>query len=91
MQDNLFSDLSQILPYLAEIDRKIAHLHSIYSRLHQFDSIEFIDAFNVDGNKVVIEQKDLPFNLLQEVKILLKDAMDNLHNHAKSLEDLSNQ
>ena len=91
MQDNLFSDLSQILPYLAEIDRKIGHLRFLSSRLHEFDSIAFIDAFAEDGRKVIIEQKDVPFNLLQELKILVKDSIDNLENHSKSMEELSNQ
>jgi len=90
MQDNLFSDLSQLLPYLAELDRKIFFLEKLHSQLKELQQIDSI-TLQSDGICICIDQASLPFNLDQEMTILLKDAIDHWQQHSKNLEDLSNQ
>jgi len=89
MQDNLFSDLSQLLPYLAELDRKILFLQKLHSQLKELPQVESI-TLQGDGICICIDQASLPFNLDQEMTILVKDAIDHWQTHSKNLEEMSN-
>lgn len=88
MQENLFSDLSQLLPYLAELDRKITFLKKLHSQLKELPDVESI-TLQGDGICICIDQSCIPFNLDQEMTILIKDAIDHWESHSKNLEEMS--
>jgi hypothetical protein len=81
--------LSQLLPYLAEIQNRIFFLKKLHSQLKDLPQIDSI-TLQGDGIAICIDQNLIPFNLDQEMTILIKDAIEHWENHSKNLEELSN-
>lgn len=90
MQENLFSDLSQLLPYLADLQSRILFLKKLHSQLKELPQIDSI-TLQGDGIAICIEQKMIPFNLDQEMMVLIQDSIDHWESRSKNLEELSNQ
>lgn len=91
MQDSLFSDLSQILPHLANLDSRIQNLRFL-ARSVEGSTIS-ITLNTQAGLSYVITQDEIPFNLSQEIHKLLEDSIDELqrqHDHLKKLLDETN-
>lgn len=89
MQDNLFGDLSQLLPYLAELESRIIILKKLQSQLKELPQINAI-TIQCDGIVFSIDQKLIPFNLDQEIAILLQDSIEHWQGVCKNLEEISN-
>ena len=88
MQENLFSDLGQILPHLAHLERKIANLRWI-ARQVESCKVETFVTLN-DGTVLPIDQDVVPFKLDMELKTLLEDSIDEYqrqHDNLKKLFD----
>lgn len=88
MQDNLFGDLSQLLPYLADLQSRIIILKKLQSQLKELQQINAI-TIQCDGIVVTIDQKLIPFNLDQEISILIQDSIEHWDNTSKNLEEIS--
>lgn len=87
-QNNLFSDLSNLLPHLADIEKKIVTLQKVNKLLDNSTiKIEVI----ADTNEVVLLNQELiPFNLVMEIRTLIGDSIDEYQRTQKSLNDLAN-
>ena len=91
MQENLFSDLVQILPYLARLDQKIETLR--WAGKHIEDSKVEIFFTMSDGTVFPLDQELIPFKLDMEIKTLVEDSIDELqrqHDNLKKLLDETN-
>lgn len=91
MQNDLFSDLTQILPHLARLDQKIQTLRWIAKNLDD-SKVEIFATFK-DGSAYPIDQELIPFKLEMELKTLVEDSIDEIqrqHDHLKKLFDETN-
>lgn len=91
MQNDLFSDLTQILPHLARLDQKIQTLRWIAKNLDD-SKVEIFATFK-DGSTYPIDQELIPFKLEMELKTLVEDSIDEIqrqHDHLKKLFDETN-
>ena len=91
MQDNLFSDLTQILPHLSSLDKKIANLRWL-SKYTDSSKVEIFMTLP-DGTVFPMDQDIIPFNLQMESRKLIEDAIDEYqrqHDHLKRLFDETN-
>jgi hypothetical protein len=91
MQDNLFSDLTQILPHLSSLDQKIANLRWL-SKYTDSSKVEIFMTLP-DGTVFPMDQDIIPFNLQMESRKLIEDAIDEYqrqHDHLKKLFDETN-
>lgn len=91
MSDNLFSDLTQILPHLATLEKKIANLRWL-SKQTDHSEVEIFMTFH-DGTVFPLDQEIIPFNLQMEARKLIEDAIDEYqrqHDHLKRLLDDTN-
>jgi hypothetical protein len=91
MQENLFSDLSLVLPYLADLDFKVKRCRELIKRLDNARAIEVHVIYETQEDSVIIGQGDTPFNLAQEVKIILEDSIDEYQKAIVHLGQLSNE
>lgn len=90
MQDNLFSDLGQILPHLAQLENKIQTLRAISKNL---ENCNITFAIQIPGETILLTQELIPFNLELETKKLIEDSIDEYqrqHEHLKKLFDETN-
>ena len=91
MQESLFSDLTQILPHLAMLERKIANLRWIARQVQSCKVETFVTL--TDGTVFPIDQDLVPFKLDMELKTLIEDSIDEYqrqHDHLKKLFDETN-
>jgi hypothetical protein len=91
MQNSLFSDLIEILPHLAMLDRKIANLRWIAKQIEGCKVETFITL--PDKTVIPIDQHVVPFKLDMELKTLIEDSIDEYqrqHDHLKRLFDETN-
>jgi hypothetical protein len=91
MQNDLFSDLTQILPHLARLDQKIQTLRWLGKNLDD-SRVEIFATFR-DGSAYPIDQELIPFKLEMELKTLVEDSIDEYqrqHDHLKKLFDDTN-
>lgn len=89
MQENLFSDLSQILPHLAKLQNNIERLRFLSKQLDQ--SIIEIFMTLPDGVTIQIDEFIVPFNLNLEIKTLLEDSIDEFQRQHDHLNKLNNE
>ena len=89
MQENLFSDLSQILPHLAKLQNNIERLRYLSKQLDQ--SIIEIFMTLPDGVTIQIDEFIVPFNLNLEIKTLLEDSIDEYQRQHDHLNKLNNE
>lgn len=89
MQENLFSDLSQILPHLARLQNNIEKLRYLSKQL---DSSQ-IEIFMTlpDGATIPIDEFIVPFNLNMEIKKLFEDSIDEYQRQHDHLNKLNNE
>lgn len=85
MQKDLFN---QVGPYLAELNGKINTLQFLGKNLNS-TQVELIITFS-DGDKVIIDQKLIPFNLQMELRTLIDDSIDEYQRIAKHLTEVHN-
>lgn len=88
MQDNLFGDLSQILPHLARLNEKIETLRWISKQLDE-SQVELFVTFR-DGTAFPLDEI-IPFNLNLEVKNLIGDSIDEYQRQHDNLNKLSDE
>lgn len=86
MQQSIFEDLTQILPYLANLDQKIANLQLLGKWIS--DSKVEIFATKHDGTVHTITQEIIPFKLEIEMKTLVDDSIDELQRQRDHLQKL---
>ena len=89
MQDNLFSDLSQILPHLARLQNNIERLRFLSKQLDN----SLIEIFMTlpDGVTITIDEFIVPFNLNLEIKTLFEDSIDEYQRQHDHLNKLNNE
>ena len=89
MQDNLFSDLSQILPHLARLQNNIERLRFLSKQLDH----SLIEIFMTlpDGVTIPIDEFIVPFNLNLEIKTLFEDSIDEYQRQHDHLNKLNNE
>lgn len=80
MQQEIFDDLRQLLPYLADLNKKIETLQELKRIVYGDTAIEILIHHNTDNgiNTYNLTEEFIPFNLKMEVQILLNDAIDHL-------------
>jgi len=86
MQENLFGDLSQILPHLARLQNNIEKLRFLSKQLDQAQIEIFMTL--PDGVTIPIDEFIVPFNLNLEIKTLFEDSIDEYqrqHDHLNKL------
>jgi hypothetical protein len=86
MQNDLFSDLTQILPHLAGLESKIEKLRTLGKWVNESQVEIFISL--PDGKVEELEQFLIPFNLQGEMRTLIDDSIDELqrqHDHLLKL------
>lgn len=91
MQDNLFGDLSQVLPHLARLQEKIETLRWIAKQMDD-SQVEMFVTFR-DGTAYPLDEI-IPFNLNMEAKKLIEDSIDEYqrqHDHLQKLSDENNR
>jgi len=89
MQDNLFSDLSQILPHLAKLQHKIENLRYLSKQLDE-SRIEIFMTLP-DGVTIMLDDHIIPFNLNLEIKTLFEDSIDEYQRQHDHLNKLNNE
>lgn len=89
MQDSLFSDLSQILPYLAHLEKKINNLRWLAKNVEDSE-VEMFITFR-DGTTFPMDHEIIPFNLQQEAKTLIEDSIDEYQRQHDNLQKLFNE
>ena len=89
MQDNLFSDLSQILPHLARLQNNIERLRFLSKQLDN-SQIEIFMTLP-DGVTIPIDDFIVPFNLNLEIKTLFEDSIDEYQRQHDHLNKLNNE
>jgi hypothetical protein len=90
MQNDLFSDLSLLLPYLADLDFKVNRCRDLIKRLDNAYDVQVHIVYECDIDTVIIGKGDTPFNLAQEVKLILEDSIDEYQKAIQHLNTLSN-
>ena len=87
MQQEIWDDLTQLMPYLADIQSKVDTLIELKRITNGDTSIEILIHHNTGNgiNTYNISQEFLPFNMRMEVQILLNDAIDHLQKHYLNL------
>lgn len=91
MQENLFGDLSQVLPHLARLQEKIETLRWIAKQMDD-SQVEMFVTFR-DGTAYPLDEI-IPFNLNMEAKKLIEDSIDEYqrqHDHLQKLSDENNR
>ena len=80
MQQEIFDDLTQLLPYLADLNKKIETLQELKRIVYGDTAIEILIHHNTGTgiNTYNLTEDFIPFNLKMEVQILLNDAIDHL-------------
>ena len=89
MPDNLFSDLSQILPHLADLDNRVAALRHL-ARQVESSKIEIFMTLT-DGATIALDDQLIPFNLQLEIKTLIEDSIDEFQRQHDNLKKLSDE
>ena len=89
MQDNLFSDLSQILPHLARLQEKIQTLRWLSKNIDNSE-VEMFVSFK-DGTTFPMDFELIPFNLQLEAKKLIEDSIDEYQRQHDNLQKLSDE
>ena len=90
MQNDLFSDLSLLLPYLADLDFKVNRCRDLIKRLDNAYDVQVHIVYECDIDTVIIGKGDTPFNLANEVKLILEDSIDEYQKAIQHLNTLSN-
>lgn len=80
--------LNQVGPYLAELNGKISTLQFLGKHLTG-TQVELLVTFP-DGDKVIIDQRLIPFNLQMELRTLIDDSIDEYQRIAKHLTEVHN-
>lgn len=93
MQANIFEDLTILLPYLSDLEEKINNLQQIRKTLTEQKFNTYIQVCYSDLNLPVrtINQDQLPFNLNQELLILIDDAIDEMQKQYSNLSQYKHQ
>lgn len=86
MQENLFADLGQILPHLAKLKSKINVLNVLMKSLEGGEI--FIIIHHPQANQYRITQNEVPYNLNQEVRILLDASIEEYNRQHDNLQTL---
>ena len=86
MQENLFGDLSQVLPHLARLQEKIATLRWIAKHIDESE-VEMFVSFK-DGTTFPMDFELIPFNLQMEAKTLIEDSIDEYQRQHDNLQKL---
>ena len=68
-------DSKEVLSYLSELNSKVNTLKFISSHL-EGSKVEIFATFKDDNTTVVIDQELIPYNLAQELKIIIGDSID---------------
>jgi hypothetical protein len=87
--ENLFSDLSQILPYIAAIQQKIEYLKKVRQCLD--DSDIFIWICSDENCYYLKDGSETPFNMKMEIRNLIEDSIDEYQRQIVSLNSLANE
>jgi hypothetical protein len=90
MQNDLFSDLSLLLPYLADLDFKVQRCRDLIKHLDNAYDVQVHIVYECDIDTVIIGKGDTPFNLAKEVKLILEDSIDEYQKAIQHLNTLSN-
>ena len=87
MQQELWDDLTLLMPYLADIQKKVDTLVELKRITNGDTSIEILIHHNTGNgiNTYNLSQEFIPFNMRLEVQILLNDAIDHLQKHYLNL------
>ena len=86
MQENLFGDLSQVLPHLARLQENIATLRWIAKHIDESE-VEMFVSFK-DGTTFPMDFELIPFNLQMEAKTLIEDSIDEYQRQHDNLQKL---
>ena len=89
MQENLFADLTQILPHLAHLEKKIANLRWMAKQIDD-SKVEIFVTFR-DNTVFPLDNELIPFNLQQEAKTLIEDSIDEYQRQHDNLQKLFNE
>ena len=89
MQENLFGDLSQVLPHLARLQQKIETLRWLSKHIDQSE-VEMFVSFK-DGTTFPMDFELIPFNLQMEAKKLIEDSIDEYQRQHDNLQKLSDE
>lgn len=79
---------NQVSPYLAVLHGKINTLQFLGRNLSD-TSVELLVTFP-DGDKVILDQVLIPFNLTMELKTLIDDSIDEYQRIIKHLTEVHN-
>lgn len=91
MENNLFSDLSLLLPYLADLDWKVERCRRFIKAIDNARAIEVHIVYESDQDTMIIGKGDTPFNLADEVRKILEDSIDEYQALILRLNQLSNE
>jgi hypothetical protein len=92
MQTNIFDDLSLLLPYLSDLEEKINNLQKIRKTLtEQKFETEICLCLTEFHKYLQITQKHLPFNLNQEMLIIIDDSIDEMQKQYSNLSQYKHQ
>lgn len=79
---------NQVSPYLATLQGKINTLQFIGRNLSDTD-VEFMVTFP-DGDRLIVNQVLIPFNLQMELRTLIDDSIDEYQRIIKHLTEVHN-
>lgn len=88
MQENLFGDLSQLLPHLARLQNKIETLRWIGKHIDD-GQVEMFVSFK-DGKTYQLNEL-IPFNLNMEAKTLIEDSIDEYQRQHDNMQKLCDE
>lgn len=88
MQENLFGDLSQVLPHLAALQQKIETLRYLAKHIDD-GQVEMFLTFK-DGKAYPLDEI-IPFNLNMEAKTLIEDSIDEYQRQHDNIQKLSDE
>lgn len=80
MQQQIFDDLTLLLPHLANLQQNIATLQELKRIVNKNETeIEILIHENkAHGLTYTLDQDSIPFTLKMEVQVLLNDSIDDL-------------
>lgn len=80
MQQDIWADLTKVMPYLADLQAKIDTLQELKRIVNGDTDIEILIHHNTPNgvHTYNVSQEFVPFNIRMEVQILLNDAIDHL-------------
>lgn len=80
MQQQIFDDLTLLLPHLANLQQNIATLQELKRIVNKSETeIEILIHENkAHGLTYTLDQDSIPFTLKMEVQVLLNDSIDDL-------------